>query len=51
MMRSYSVAVRLDNSDHAFAPGLRGTVRVDCGSAPLIWRITRYLQQTFYFKL
>jgi putative peptide zinc metalloprotease protein len=51
MMRSYSVAVRLDNSDRTFAPGLRGTVRVDCGSAPLIWRITRYLQQTFYFNL
>jgi len=50
-MRSYSVAVRLDNSDHRLAPGLRGTVRVDCGYAPLIWRIARYLQQTFYFKI
>jgi putative peptide zinc metalloprotease protein len=50
-MRSYSVAVRLDNTDRRLAPGLRGTVRVDCGSAPLAWRIARYLQQTFYFKI
>ena len=50
-MRSYSVAVRLDNTDRRLAPGLRGTLRVDCGSAPLAWRIARYLQQTFYFKI
>jgi putative peptide zinc metalloprotease protein len=51
MLRSYSVAVKLDNAAGTFAPGVRGTVRVDCGTAPLIWRITRYLQQTFYFNL
>jgi putative peptide zinc metalloprotease protein len=49
--RSYSVAVRLDNADRRLSPGLRGVVRVDCGNAPLAWRIARYLQQTFYFKI
>jgi len=51
MQRSYSVAVRLDNTDHRLSPGLRGTLRIDCGRAPLAWRIARYLQQTFYFKI
>lgn len=49
--KSYSVQVPVANPDGRLTPGLRGIARIDVGYRSLFWRIKRYLQQTFHFRL
>lgn len=50
-LRSYAVQVQLNESGAALLPGVRGYARIDIGYRSLFWRIKRYLQQTFHFRM
>lgn len=49
--RSYAVQVPVPNPDLSLTPGLRGIARFDAGYRSLYWRLKRYLQQTFHFRM
>lgn len=49
--KSYSLQVPLENTDGKLVAGMRGRARIDVGYKPLYWRLLRYLQQTFHFRM
>jgi hypothetical protein len=51
MFKSYGVEVYVDNPDGSLVPGVRGVARVDIGWRSIYWRVKRYLQQTFHFRM
>ena len=51
MVRSYAVTVATPNPDARLVAGLRGTLRIDSEPRCLFWRIKRYAQQTFNFRM
>jgi putative peptide zinc metalloprotease protein len=51
IVRSYAVTVSTPNPDARLVAGLRGTLRVDSEPRSLYWRIRRYVQQTFNFRM
>jgi putative peptide zinc metalloprotease protein len=48
---SYAIRVEFGSEDPRYVLGVRGTARVDVGYRSLAWRLQRYLQQTFNFRL
>ena len=51
MFTSYAFMVPVPNDDQRLAPGLRGVARIDIGYRSVYWRVKRYLQQTFHFRM
>lgn len=51
MFKSYSLQAPVPNPHGELVPGTRGLARIDGGWRSLFWRLRRYLQQTFHFRL
>lgn len=51
MFRSYSVKAAVPNHDGGLVAGVRGYARIDIGYQSIFWRVKRYFQQTFHFRM
>lgn len=51
LAKSYAVQVPVPNPDGSLVPGIRGVARIDIGYHSIWWRLSRYVQQTFHFRM
>lgn len=51
LAKSYSVQVPVPNPDGTLVAGVRGLARIDIGYNSIYWRVKRYIQQTFHFRM
>lgn len=51
LFKSYAVQAPVPNPDGSLRPGVRGIARFDVGYRSIYWRLKRYWQQTFHFRM
>lgn len=51
LAKSYALQVAVPDETGTLVPGVRGYARIDIGSHNLYWRVKRYIQQTFHFRM